>query len=413
MRWPRNKLGKIALVVVPCFCFYRRPRTTSHITAKDTITAKDNITALDAFLHLHDEGDDDPTSHITAKDNITAKDKITALDAFLHLHDEVDEGDDEPVVVACPLPNPKPGFTLAKKQLGDYTSSQVYLIGDSVIDQLCILGRPGLCCNSRVPCKNNENGELIEGRDPNNLHNYYKELNASEYGSLEKDWQHLTQFIGRGGGEESYHPPVFQLAAWVGKEEHPVNASVSLLVNTLVRLSASSSTDNHSNVPSLMQANKDDILIAGLMGNHHRPQEMTEWEIFCAQLMSRVINQFPGRVVLISANPQHFRGDGTYIRRSKTKSSCGPFVPPLDSGSVATVEARQAIWDYSIYKYLNHSQTRVLDVGEVLSRFWMCHRTPVAKIGGTAGQMDCTHWNDQVYSLLAGMVLEALESFES
>lgn len=232
---------------------------------------------------------------------------------------------------------------------------------------------------------------------------------------MEKDWQHLTQLVGRGGGEESYHPPVFQLAALVGHNspEHLVNASVSLLVNTLVRLSASSSTDNHSNVPSLMQANKDDILIAGLMGNHHRPQEMTEWEIFCAQLMSRVINQFPGRVVLISANPQHFRGDGTYIRRSKTKSSCGPFVPPLDSGSVATVEARQAIWDYSIYKYLNHSQTRVLDVGEVLSRFWMCHRTPVAKIGGTAGQMDCTHWNDQVYSLLAGMVLEALESFES
>lgn len=141
MRWPGNELGKIALVVVPCFYFYRRPRTTSHITAKDTITAKDNITALDAFLHLHDE---------------------------------VDEGDDEPVVVACPLPNPKPGFTLAKKQLGDYTSSQVYLIGDSVIGQLCILGRPGLCCNSRVPCKNNENGELIEGRDPNNLLDYQK-----------------------------------------------------------------------------------------------------------------------------------------------------------------------------------------------------------------------------------------------
>lgn len=41
----------------------------------------------------------------------------------------------------------------------------------------------------------------------------------------------------------------------------------------------------------------------------------------------------------------------------------------------------------------------------------MCHRYPVVQ-KGTSQTVDCTHWNDGVYSILAGLILEALETLD-
>jgi len=299
-------------------------------------------------------------------------DNDTALGTFLHLPAN-----------ECPLSGTST-FKTPSKQLGDYTTpadSKVYLLGDSVLGQLCILGRPGLCCNSRVLC---DNITLKDGRDPTNLGDYEEKLNATDYGSRDADWQHLSRFIARG---QTHHPPVIQLAPQASHDD-----GGAALVEAFLQ--------DH--------ATESDILIAGLLGNHFQPGRFDVWETLCYHLIADTVNNFPGRVILLGGSPQHFRGDGNY-HKDGVNIACGPFIPAMDS-SIGAVQARQSLWDYSIYKYLDHEQTRVLDVSQVLSRFWMCHRYPTGIEGKQTA--DCTHWNDGVYSVITGMVLQALESLQ-
>jgi hypothetical protein len=267
-------------------------------------------------------------------------------------------------------------FNPPPKQLGDFTSSQVFIISDSVLSQVCILGLPGLCCNNRVLC----DGVKSFG-DPNELDSYYRELNATDYGSDQSDWQngHIYEYIGRG---ES-NPRVVRLSPDVKVHwEDPW-----MLIESFWSNSATPPGPN-------------DILIAGMMGNHFHPAELERWDVFSKKLIQGV-NHFPGRVVLVSASPQHFAGAGTYI--DAKKKECGPpnrdeFAAPKPGG----VEMRNAIWNYNVNKHLMHNQTAVVDVFRILSPLWMCHRAV----------NDCLHWDDGVYSLLAGMILDGLDRLD-
>jgi hypothetical protein len=179
-------------------------------------------------------------------------------------------------------------------------------------------------------------------------------------------------------------PPVYQLAPLLPADTNIHDGGAALLARTL-----------HS-----MSASEDDILIAGLFGNHFNEAAFALWETFCSHFISNVVNTFPGRVILLGANQQHFHGTGVYNKDDDPKR-CGPFLPSMQD-TIGAMESRQLAWDSSIVKYLDHSRVRVVDVSQILARFWMCHRKPE----------DCTHWNDAVYSVLAGLVLQALESLE-
>lgn len=260
-------------------------------------------------------------------------------------------------------------FHPPQKQLGDLTSGQVFFFGDSVLNQIGILGRPGLCCNSRVLC---DGVKPFGNGDPEILNNYWRELNATTYGSNQSDWQHLQETIGRG---EKNNPRVFNLSPnWNIHGDDPAALLESFW----------------SNSPT--PPRPDDILIAGLMGNHF--SNLDQWDMFSKNLIQKVVNHFPGRVALISASPQHFARTGAYD--SALKKECGPI--DFDVSKLALVEMRSVIWNYNVHKYLMHKQTAVIDVFQVLSPLWMCHR-----IAG-----DCTHWNDALYTWLASMTLEGL-----
>jgi len=332
------------------------------------------------FVSISPSAPASPTN-LSAPPNSTNQTELTALGQFL----EIQERD-----VQCPLSgaqnHPEP-----VKQLGDYMeqkTGKVFSVGDSVIGQVAILGRPGLCCNPRVRCDD----ELIDlgGQDPNNDGSFYGELNATHYGSLQTDWQHLKIYIGRG---KTYFPPVYHLAPAISAETNAADGGAGLVAETIKNMSA----------------NKNDILIMGLMGNHfHNHEQLLLFETYCTQLITRLVNPFPGRVILVDTSPQHFKGNGAYA--ADGIKECGPLMPGLDK-TPGVVEMRQAIWDYVTYKNLNHNNNRVIDLFSILDRLWMCHRYPVLQ-EGTSQPVDCTHWNDGVYSVVAGLVLEALQSLE-
>jgi len=275
-------------------------------------------------------------------------------------------------------------FQPPTKQLGDFitsSSGKVFLIGDSLIRQTCILGSPGLCCNwvheyGKCPRVNASAPESSSAA-------YQVRINAEDYESNESDWRNLYETVGRG---TLHNPRVIQLEPEWDSVKDPSLPISSFFV---------------SNPPG-----PNDILIAGLMGNHFKYNKIKEknminekWDKFSRNLITNVVNPFPGRVVLMNYSPQHFAGnDGSYSSATGEKV-CGPN-KHFTASEPPPVELRNSIWDYNVNKWLEHSQTAVIDAFHTLYPLWMCHRTI----------NDCTHWNDSVYSLLAGLVSEGLAS---
>lgn len=259
----------------------------------------------------------------------------------------------------------------------------MYLVGDSVLRQLCVLGRPGLCCNGRVLCDNAASLLDGDGSNPRDMSNYGRPLP----GDATDDWQHLIRYRARGGN----HPNVTLLSP---NATHHGDGGAQLLQSVIGSA-----------------ATADDILIAGLLGNHFQPRDMPKWQQFCQHFITNVVGSFPGRVLLLSSSPQHFAGTGAYYSGSGQKH-CGPTVPSLDATAVDTVPLRAAIWDTAVMmmtaaphsnrKIMEQQRIRVLTTSPLLSPLWMCHRSPT----------DCTHWTDGVYSMLAAVVTEMLATIQ-
>lgn len=292
-------------------------------------------------------------------------------------------------------------FDPPKVQLADFVRAeggeQVFLVGDSVIGQLCLLGLPGLCCNSRVLCPNTTQPLIITNATPD-LTDWKR-----PYATGTHDWQHLDEFVARGADEISpAYVPVYQFGPNAASFE---DGGAHLIHNALYKNAISAD----SPFPCF-EITKGDVLIVGLFGNHFHQgpsgSNMMSFRAFADIIIKEVVNPFPGRVVLLGYSPQHFTGNGEYHNNTSIRV-CGPFriFDGIDA-KVGEVELRSAIWSNAIFEHLNHPRSRFVDTNQFLSMLWMCHRVP----GGE--KPDCTHWHDTVYSILALAVLNALGTLE-
>ena len=287
--------------------------------------------------------------------------------------------------------------------LGDLASGgEVYLLGDSVIGQLCQLGNPGLCCSAanhvHAPCP------TFGGANP--FVNIANSLGV--HPPNHTTWQHFDQFWARATRSETSHVPVWALAPLANTYSDPF-AAVSGVAEFMI--------NRRSNTKS---SGKHDVLIVGLLGNHFEttnqgPSDrfsagLDHFNAYAEEIMKRIVATFPGCVVVIGYSPQHFAGTGgwsgrgTYCAPAPTPESCG-------EGACTLPQVRESIWGYHYNKYaqtLKHST--YLDVYPFLHSLWGCHRDSNLNPNGIGPlHFDCTHWNDGIYSILSEMVLESLE----
>jgi len=249
---------------------------------------------------------------------------------------------------------------------------KVFLVGDSVIGQICQLGAPGLCCSSARPCTTKE--------PPfRRSHESAQEIKLDELPEYkDQGWQHLFQFKLRDDNSAAPNTAYF-VAPEVHDEKETVNTSVRLVTSFLAEKGTTA----------------DDVLVLGLIGNHYN-HGLTVFQEFVTALIQKVVNPFPGRVVLLGYSPQHFAGGGHFS--SGGVKECAPNQLPSDV-DMPRNSFRSAIFLRSVWAHLAHQKARLVDFSEMLSPLWNCHRN--------AG--DCTHWKDTVITLQAQLILNALQ----
>lgn len=256
-------------------------------------------------------------------------------------------------------------FGRPRKGLESYMSEEgrLFLVGDSVIGQLCALGNPGLCCSNTRPCV---------GSGPYNGGAWEVVLHEKDAG-----WQHHSKYRARSADNRGM-AEAFLLAPQVHNDVDKIADSVRLLQGFF----------------NQTQPTSKDVLILGMIGNHFN-KFLSAFEKYVGLLMKGVVNTFPGRVVLLGYSPQHFAGTGHWEGEA---SAC---TPPPEPGEIATPmnSIRKSIYLYEVWKYMKHPQARIVDLYQMLIPLWSCHRN----FG------DCTHWKDSVISLQAQLVLDALE----
>jgi len=251
---------------------------------------------------------------------------------------------------------------------------KVFLVGDSVIGQICQLGSPGLCCSSARPCTD-------EPPFPRS-HASTQEIKLDELPEYkDQGWQHLFQFKLRDGKSAAANTAYF-VAPEVHDEKETVNKSVRLVTSFLAEKGAT----------------EDDVLVLGMVGTHYN-HGLTVFQEFVTALMQRVVNPFPGRVVLLGYGPQHFAGGGHYS--SKGVKECAPNQLPSDV-DMPLNSFRSAIFLRSVWAHLAHGKSRLVDFNQILSPLWNCHRSTG----------DCTHWKDPVVSFQAQLILDALQKIK-
>jgi len=251
---------------------------------------------------------------------------------------------------------------------------KVFLVGDSVIGQICQLGSPGLCCSSARPCAN--------APPFPRSHASTQEIQLDELPEYkDQGWQHLFQFKLRDGKSAAANTAYF-VAPEVHDEKDTVNKSVRLVTGFLAEKGTTA----------------DDVLVLGMVGTHYN-HGLTVFQEFVTALLQRVVNPFPGRVVLLGYGPQHFAGAGHYS--SKGVKECAPNQLPSDV-DMPRNSFRSAIFLRSVWAHLSHSKSRLVDFNQILSPLWNCHRS--------AG--DCTHWKDPVISLQGQLILNALQKIK-
>lgn len=252
---------------------------------------------------------------------------------------------------------------------------KVFLVGDSVIGQICQLGAPGLCCSSQRPCS----GAPPFPDSKTSPHERQLDLYPEYEG---KGWQHLFEFQLRDKDHRASGHTAYVVAPEVHDDPDTVGHSVKLVTDFLASKGASA----------------EDVLVLGMVGTHFN-HGLEVFEKFVVHLVQEVANPFPGRVVLLGYGPQHFAGAGYYTRGGA--KACSPNPLPGDV-AVPRNSFRSAIFLRGVWAHLTHARSRLVDFNDLLSPLWSCHRT--------AG--DCTHWADPVVSFQAQLILDALEKVQ-
>lgn len=252
---------------------------------------------------------------------------------------------------------------------------KVFLVGDSVIGQICQLGVPGLCCSSQRPCS----GAQPFPDSRTSPHERQLDLYPEYEG---RGWQHLFEFRLRDGDNQASGHTAYFVAPEVHDDPDTVGHSVSLVTHFLASKGTSAK----------------DVLVLGMIGTHYN-HGLEVFEKFVTHLVQEVANPFPGRVVMLGYGPQHFAGAGYYTRGGA--KACAPNPPPGDV-AVPRNSFRSAIFLRSVWAHLAHSRSRLVDFNQMLSPLWNCHRS--------AG--DCTHWKDPVISLQGQLILNALQKIK-
>ena len=150
-----------------------------------------------------------------------------------------------------------------------------------------------------------------------------------------------------------------------------------------------------------------DILIIGLVGNHFTRGSLNNpsfqaFEIYSENLMKVAVNGFKGKVVIMGHSPQHFGYSGTYNPRKAAKTCSPTSLIPAKIAHAGVV--RKAIWEHAVFKYTAVPYV-FLNMYDLLNPLWSCHRQPDLSVG----KLDCTHWSDPVITLMADLVLNALQ----
>jgi hypothetical protein len=257
-------------------------------------------------------------------------------------------------------------FGQPRKGLESHMSagSRLFLIGDSVIGQLCALGSPGLCCSSDRPCA---------GAGPYSGGEWEVTLHEKDAG-----WQHHAKFKVRTADNRGWGDAYFLAPEVKESDGDSIAAATGLLQKTLADA----------------EPTAEDVLVLGMIGNHFN-KHLSAFEAYVGLLMRDVVNVFPGRVVLLGYSPQHFAGTGTWDGETKP---CTPL--PLPGELAAPMNSlRKSIFLHETWKNLKNPRARIVDVYQLLISLWSCHRN----------HGDCTHWKDSVITLQAQLVLDALQ----
>lgn len=252
-------------------------------------------------------------------------------------------------------------------------SGKVFLVGDSVIGQICQLGSPGLCCSSQRPCSG------PPAFTESVLSPWEIQLDR-RIPYADKGWQHLFEFRLRSANNTAKNQAFF-----VAPEVHDDPGTVETSVNLVTNFLAEKGTTN------------EDLLVLGMVGTHYN-HGLSVFNSFVNGLITKVVNPFPGRVVLLGYGPQHFAGAGHYTGMGQ---ACAPNPLPSDV-EIPRNSFRSAIFLRNVWSHLTQPRSRLVDFSDMLAPLWACHRQ--------AG--DCTHWKDPVISLQAQLILNALEKIE-
>jgi len=249
---------------------------------------------------------------------------------------------------------------------------KLFLVGDSVIGQICQLGNPGLCCSPNRPCDGAPSYASADSPWEVALDQ------MAPYNT--QGWQHLLQLKARAANNTAQNE-VYFMAPEVHDEEESVPKSVALAVNFL-----------REHGPS-----EKDVLVLGMLGNHYN-HGLGAFNSYITGLIQQVVNPFPGRVILLGYSPQHFAGAGHYTAATRG-AGCAPSPLPGEVDPPRN-SFRSSIFLYNAWGQLTHTHARLVDYYEMLIPLWACHRA--------AG--DCTHWHDNVITLQAQLILNALQA---
>jgi hypothetical protein len=134
----------------------------------------------------------------------------------------------------------------------------------------------------------------------------------------------------------------------------------------------------------LSLADETSVLYLGMLGAHfHR-----RWRLYAylAQLKTRLVDRFPGKVTVIGPSMQHFM---TRTGHYESATACTPATP---DGRKAYEETR------AIYAAVFGNN--FVDITDAVVDSYALHRTPT----------DCTHWKDTVYDSIKKLAAIATPS---
>merc|ERR1719414_99214 len=243
---------------------------------------------------------------------------------------------------------------------------KLFIVGDSMLMQVCMLGVPGLCCSNSRPCG---------GPAPYSNATSPWQVQLEEMSPYRgQGWKYLVQLNARSRSNTAINT-AYIIAPEVHDEMETVNRSVQLVAGFMHEKGVS----------------EKDVLVLGMIGNHYL-HGLEPFDKFTSGLLRSVVNPFPGRVVILGPSPQHFSAPGHSGQR------CGPNPNPDEIDNPMN-SFRSSIFLYNVWELLTNPRARLVDFDPILEPLWACHRDAT----------DCTHWQDPIISIQAQLILNALE----